>query len=542
MLRNADATPIRQTSADEPQTTATSTELITREHHAMSFKVPWIDVEPPSPMLYPEEPPRTLHQYNGQVRFEATAKEQMNVKDRDEKDKDSSSTLSGPPVFGRRLASAVRNIHKRRDGLVGKRVNIGNQRTRNETQRRAVNASTQQIVDAAEDFMSKCNLDQFSTPEFHTLHAAVQRSKKLNEILEDMESILQQNTKDLNLKESELYRKEKRVYKKLAESVGFTPQPPDLWASKPAPARSTNSTSTTKTHPQARRYYDAAGKVKLMRDRIHNMQVQQRQDLASRQAQKAAGRAMRVSDRHFHERFYAKLASLLRELEVAKQDAFLLKAACQRKKIPLEDDLESQEDQDIADLTFVEDRRYLANLASQRRGQNESLFLGSVVSEYMDSTTKINRWLKAMPQDGQGMDPTLPPDVQVYEDDGIEAIDDEEVAISSNPAIAPERTDVAVPIELRVTPEFLAEEGRRVSSHQGDVTLVYEAIASDFSGQQRTSSDREFSPSEFAGDAPTRRYSDPSPSHPILLRSDSFEVVSYFRRKQRSHSSRHNSR
>ncbi|TID23373.1 hypothetical protein E6O75_ATG03009 [Venturia nashicola] len=229
---------------------------------------------------------------------------------RDERDdnKSSSSNISGRPDLAQRLAKSFKIVHRRRDKLVERRVKVVHQRREHEYQRKAVQASNQRVVDATDVFLERFAIEVYSSPEYLAIVGALKESTDRARILESKETKLQESTENVNLKKAEL--------------------------------------STTHTHPRARKYYDRAGQVKILRDRLHNMQVQHQQDLMSRQARRESGHITKLPERLSHEGFYGKLASILEELERANKEAFLLKLACGRQGIVLEDEVDTHRDQD----------------------------------------------------------------------------------------------------------------------------------------------------------------------------------------------------
>lgn len=256
------------------------------------------------------------------------------------------------------------------------------------------------------------------------------------------------------------------------------------------------------------------------------MQVQHRYELLQREN----GHIGKVPERLFRERFDKKLSSILQELERAKRDAFLMKLACQRRGIALEGDEESQNNQDIIDAQFDDDRRILSTFAGHQ-GQTKSLVMANIVSGYMDSTTKIRRWLKAMPQDTGSMEPGLPHDLDMP-GTTTEAVSPESIAMSLSEEDAP------VPVETRVTADFLAEENRRACSFK---SLNFMDDASQVSGAAHTFSDGDLSQADSTGDARGRRYSDPDLDRPSWLQADAFHMVPVNSKGQIAHRSRRNS-
>jgi hypothetical protein len=455
----------------------------------------------------------------------------------DQKDSNSTSTVSEQIVPDQHLAASFKVVTRQRDRLIGRRVTIVNQITKSEYQRNAVYASTLRVGDAAEALISRYCVEASSSPEIDELREALQESIELGRTLDGMESKLKQSTKNLNLKESELYLKEKRVYKRLAQIVGLTHQPQDLEDKQVQRDGSSSSKSTTRTHPRARRYYDRAGEAKILRERIHNMQVQHRHDLASRKIQRDSGLAVNISDRLFHEIFYAKLASLLQELEEARKDSFLLKLACQRQGIALEDGSEPQDDRNIIDVSLKDGYRLLSYQSRNQNGKKLSLLRGDLLSGYIDTTTRIRRWLNTMPQHMEDMVSAQPFTTNYHGKHGA----NESAVIFSDPFTPPpSKADVPMSIEIPGSLNISAPKIKETSPLE-DLEISDRQVGSEGSSWPSTSSDREFPQQDLAGDAPIRRYSDPSPTNPFLLRSHGFQIVSYINQERTIRNATYNS-
>jgi hypothetical protein len=449
-----------------------------------------------------------------EVRFNTTPKHS--------KHKSHTSTISEALVPDHKLAASFRIVHRRRERILGRRVDIVNQRIEHEYQRNAILTSTAQVSNAAEALLARSDLAASFSPEFLALQQAVQESKEFARKLEDLEKKFQRATKTLNQKESELYEKETKVYKRLVQITGFTSPPP---LASPVPvqsARSASSVSTTQTHPRARRYYDAAGEAKILREKIHNLQVQHRHE----QHQRESGHIGNLSERRFRERFEGRLSALLQQLERCKKDAFLLKLACQRQGISLEDDGESQNNQNIVDTPFDDDRRILSAFAGHQNGRSKSLVMADILSGYMDTTTKIRRWLNAMPQDSEDMEAALPDSFQNHL--GSEGDSLLPAASPTTSLTTPSRADLPIPVHMRVTVEFLADESKRATAFKD---LDHMDNTSYVSNAALTFSDGEFSQPEWLDGERTRRYSEPSPVRSSWLQPDDFRMLSYPERR-----------
>ncbi|QDS69397.1 hypothetical protein FKW77_004722 [Venturia effusa] len=433
-------------------------------------------------------------------------------------------------VIDRRLAASFKVVHQRRDRLIGQRVSVLNQRIENEYHRNAIADSTVRVENAAKALLTRLGLCASELIEFQDLQQAVRESIDFTKTMEGMEAKLQETTRLLNSKETELYEKESRVYEQLAEITGFSSPPPSKWQKPPQPPQSTSSKSSAITDPHARRYYSRAGDAKILRERIHNMQVQHRHDLLRRQN----GHVGKIPERLFRERFDRNLSSLLEELERAKKEAFLMKLACQRRHIPLEDDEESN--QNILDAQYEDDRRVLSTFAGNG-GPSKSLAIANMTSVQMDFTTKIRRWLKAMPHDIDSMEPELLNEIVDDRPASPDSTTDDMFPASSG-VPSPER-HAPMPIDTADIAEAFAKGNRRafsitsLNSLEDDTSLVTGAAHTfsdcDISNAYSTLVDRE------------RRYSDPGLERRFWLKPDIFHLVLGSNKVQSSQRPRRNS-
>ncbi|QDS69399.1 hypothetical protein FKW77_004771 [Venturia effusa] len=448
-------------------------------------------------------------------------------------DNKSSSTISGKPVLDQRLAKSLKIVNRRRDRLVEGRVKIDQQRREHEYQRKAVHASNQRILDATETFLKRFGIDASSSPEYLEIVGALKESTDRAKILGIMETQLQQSAEAMNLKEAEMFSKERKVYKRLATLTGLTNHPPSR--ELPRPERSTSSKSTTHTHPRARKYYDRAGDVKNLRDKIHNLHVEHQQDLILRQARRDSGHATKLPERLFHERFYTKLTSILEELESAKKDAILLKLACERQGIVLEEEAETHRGQVEHYSPMLENDHVILPKLGHQISRNSSLLLDELLSGYNDTTTRIRRWLNGIPQNTQE-----PDDLQLLADHhSVDPVLDINVALDS-PSPGPMAMYVPAPVEKRLTASLYVQQSRRPFTIEDPDDEAIET-ASALSGEPSSFSGREFPQEDFIGEAPMRRYSDPNPEFTYWLRPIGAQKVLHLSQGNDSHRSRRNS-
>jgi hypothetical protein len=500
----------------------------------MEFKVPWEKVQPPSIATSPSLVSRGWaddsqgHSVQTEVGNEHQAQSDAELAHQQDQ---SSNNKSSPPVLDNRLATTFKVVYRRRSRLVKRRGSIAILRSQHEYQRKAITAFTQRVSNAVEVLLSHSSVEISSSTALNELQEALLESKKLHGLFEETEYKLQQAARKLNVKESELSERERKVYKMVSRIAGITDDDLD-----PESSWSTSSISTAKTDPHARQYYDRAGQVKILRDNIHNFEVEFQRELTSRQDQRNSGFTASIPDRLFQERFDSKLATLREELEGAKKDAFLFKLACQRQGVTLIDDSEPEDDQDVIDATFEADTHMRPSSIGQRSGRERTLLLRELDTGHKDSTTKIDRWLKAVPPEGQIIQ-TVVPMVRSNDSMGIDGIENGVGIGFSETVMTPSaNTEIAAPIEQRVTASFLADEKRRASSWRELATSNDEAI-SDGSDGPPSPFDHEFSSADFDGDSPMRRFSDQNTTRPFSLQPvglGNLYFVSRERRKPRS--------
>lgn len=427
----------------------------------------------------------------------------------------SSTNPSPTPTLNAQLASSLKAVYRQRNRLIEKRGNIAILRTQHEHQRRDVIASAHRISESIEALIAHLH----GTPSSDTLLKEAQESllesKQLHGRFEETELKLQQVARQLNVKEQKLSKNEKRVYKTLSQITGITSD--NL---TPGSSQSDSSVSTARTNPHARQYYNRAGQVRDLRDTIHNFQVQFEREIAMRRNQRELGIPASTPDSMFQERFDSELASLRDELEGARKDAALYKLACQRQGVTLIDDSEPEDDSEIIDLSLEFDTSR-DRPAKQRSNRERTLSVGNSESGYKDPTLKINLWLKAVPLGEQAILGTQP--IVDY----VAPYDAEVVGTVISP------TEVAAPVENRLTAGFLANEERRTSSWRLRPEANEEAI-SDGSDGPTSPFDYEFSSAQYDDNVTLRRYSDQNttPSFALWPVSSS-GIVSSSSRKQR---------
>lgn len=103
-----------------------------------------------------------------------------------------------------------------------------------------------------------------------------------NQTPDKVKNKLQEADKDLDRRESRLSADEKRIYDALDRYVDHSPSRPPFGPLKPSSLPSSSSSSSSSGTDLAEDYYEAAGTVKILRERLLNKQIQQLQDLSLR--------------------------------------------------------------------------------------------------------------------------------------------------------------------------------------------------------------------------------------------------------------------
>lgn len=297
------------------------------------------------------------------------------------------------------LLLSIKTARRHREVIVGKRVAVLDQRENYRYQREAVKKSHIKLFHAVasfKTFLAEQGMNIASIPEVQLVDEAFREMEPLGEGLINVETRLRQAENDLSSRESRLATDETHIYQSLSYLVGSSPShstvhPPELRSRS-----SSSNTSTVLTEPLARQYYDMAGTVKNLRERLHNMQVQHLQEVSARQNDLESGRILHPPEKEFQKRYYITLTSLYGELHTAKKKSLALKELCGETEVVLEDTDESFNNTEALHLPLELDRQLIHKAATQENSEDQSAFLSDFLSGYMDSKLKVSDWLNRL--------------------------------------------------------------------------------------------------------------------------------------------------
>jgi hypothetical protein len=311
---------------------------------------------------------------------------------------DSANTPVKEPLSSPAFLFSVMETQERRHSSVSARVQVRNRRKNYGLLRDHTRSVQDNFLTVAENFVSQQSGENANNLEsgLKLLNAALDDLRMYSSRFRLEEDGLQQEEAELNIRETELYEGETNMYNELGRIAGKFPS---ISRGK-QPARhktshSTRSTSTARTHPRARRYYDRAGDVKNLRERLHNLQAQHHQDIVIRQNHKEVGQSVFPSEKTFRKRYLNALVTLVRELEIAKADAHQLKLACHKHRVDVEDGKESFDKEEVIHLSLKLEREMIRHAATQTQDQwiHGADSLGDILSGYMDSNARVRAWL-----------------------------------------------------------------------------------------------------------------------------------------------------
>jgi hypothetical protein len=415
----------------------------------------------------------------------------------------------------RDLLISIKAARRRRDTILGKRVIVRNQRNNYRHQRDAVHQARNKFLLAAKNLRShlkqqSVNPDSF---EYKLFEEAFAELGKLNHHLDEVESTLQKADRDLDVRESRLSTDERKIYEALGRYVEHSPSRDQIGPPKPSSRRSSSSSSSSSnaTEPLATEYYESAGTVKILRERLHNKQVQHLQDVSLRQNLIEVGKLPQPPEKVFRKGYYVDLSALYSELITAKTKSTTLKKACAEENIALSDDGDSHPNSEALHLTLDLDRQLIRHAATVEDNEEREALLSNFLSGYMDPKTKVSDWLIELPQREKTSSDDLPEikhleDTPGWPDDGTATSNAPTSRILLNSSNT--RTSMV--------PAISSEQGR-IEGEMIDWSVISSKKSLPIS--QRSN--------DFVGEAPKRRYSDGMIERPP---STSFEDEVYIPR------------
>jgi hypothetical protein len=332
---------------------------------------------------------------------------------------ESSDPPSSLVTTDRDLLSAMKTAQHKRDIIIGKRVVVLNQRNNYRYQRDAVHKARNKFLLAAKNLRYFLQQHDLECTEITQLEDAFLELGKYDQHLSLVEEKLQQADRDLDVRESRLSADEKKVYDALGRYVEHSPSHSPARPPKPRSRRSSSSSSDSSiaTEPMAREYYTMAGTVKILRERLHNKQVQHLQDILLRQNDMELGRSLQPPEKDFRKTYFIDLSALYAELLTAKKKSAHLRQVCADEDIDLSDidDEDSHDNSGALHLTLDLDRQLVHHAATVEDIEERCSLLGNFLSGYMDPKTKVQDWLMELPSRNQS-EPLGVPETPYFED------------------------------------------------------------------------------------------------------------------------------
>jgi hypothetical protein len=395
----------------------------------------------------------------------------------------------------RDLLSSIKTARRRRDIIIGKRVVVLNQRTNYRYQRDAVHKARNKFLLAAKNlrsYLKQQSIDTAASSEYKQFEDAFLELGKFNHGLDEVENTLQEADRDLDVRESRLSRDEKKIYEALGRYVEHSPSRSHVGPPKPLSRRSSSSSSSDMTEPLAAEYYEMAGTVKILRERLHNKQVQHLQDVSVRQNDIELGKSPQPPEKEFRKGYFIELSALYAELLTAKMKSTNLKQTCADEDIALSDDGDSHGNSEALHLTLDLDRQLIRHAATLEDSEERTALLSNFLSGYMDPKTKVADWLIELPLRDKTGSLELP-EIQHFEDIPVGLDDEPDTSNAPTSRIHLNSSNT----RTSMMPAISSEQGRV----DGEL-IVWSPVSSKKSWpiSQRSH--------DFVGEAPERRYSD----------------------------------
>lgn len=421
----------------------------------------------------------------------------------------------------RDLLTSLKAARRRRDKIVGKRVVVFHQRKNYRYQRDTVRKAQNKFFLAAKNlrvFLSRQDINAATCTEYLQFEEAFSEMGKLNKSLNEVEAKLQQVDKDLDLRELKLSVDEKRIFKALRKLADFSPSHSQVRPPRPPSTHSSSSTSTARTDPRASKYYERAGAVKILRERLHNKQVQHLQDLSTRQIELELGRPLRPPEKTFQNTYYAELIALYGDLQTAKKESAAFRQECIEHDVALSDDEDSHNHSEALHFPLDLDRQFVHHVATRENVEERTALLSEFLSGYKDPKAKVAEWLTELP---------LRTRTHEIDSPGVQHLDEHPIDLDTEAGHSQPPTSRMYQDASNHRTSMLPA----VSSAQGPADEDFRNWSLASSKRSRPISQRSH---DFVGEAPERRYSDNMQQRPKFITCEEFNVPRIDQRRSSS--------
>jgi hypothetical protein len=246
---------------------------------------------------------------------------------------------------------------------------------------------------AAEQFVIKSSQNTTLRSEFRALHSASEKLQESRAHLEIREEQVRSAERAVVASEDELQEEESSFYSRLQKLNGMLSYSfPEHSQSDSTSSQSTRS-GGARFPPLLRQYYELSQQASFLRARLHELQAEHREQVEKRKVDKELNRLVIPPEKAFLEDYFETLTAMYQEYCTAKHQAAALKNRCRQLNVEIEDGEDTLSDLAALDASVVLEKKLIHFVAlnkPQYKGVNplEVLLFG-----YTDTTARVNNWL-----------------------------------------------------------------------------------------------------------------------------------------------------
>jgi len=260
----------------------------------------------------------------------------------------------------------------------------------------------------AEEYMNRANQNGLIGDGLQNLRTAWEKLQISKRNLDDQEKQFQQKILTLKTLDDELDNEEPILYSNL--------QPFDDIEVQSAPGEPEynlvgslhNSSESSFFPPILQAYFNKTQQESFLRGRLHELQAEHREENEKRKLAKELNQPLQQSEKTFLETYFNMLSSIYEEYYTTRRDAMALKLKCRQRNLHIEDGEEDESDMDAFEAPLTIDKQ-LFHFAVVNKSKYAGVNLLEVLLfGYTDSAARVNSWVSDQRRKPQDNDVQLP--------------------------------------------------------------------------------------------------------------------------------------
>jgi len=263
---------------------------------------------------------------------------------------------------------------------------------------------------AADEYMNQANENGLIGDSLQNLLTAWQKLQISKKNLGDQQKRFQQAMLTLETLDDKLDGEERILYsnlKTLADTADIDIQSLHSEPESDAVISLPNSSESSFFPPILRAYFSKIQQASFLRGRLHELQAEHREENEKRKLARELNQPVQQSEKTFLETYFSMLSSMYEEYYNTRREAMALKLKCRQRHLDIEDGEEDEDDMDVFEASITIDKQ-LFHFAVV----NKSKYVGVNLLEvllygYTDSVARVNSWLSDQRQKPQDNDVQL---------------------------------------------------------------------------------------------------------------------------------------